>query len=101
MGYVCDVKYSMTAGIIMAAPQKVRDIYWMNQAAEYKYVMFHKSHGTDRTLEVVNEEWDRYQADWTARGIVHDYVPYPYTREMIAEYFDEWSRIMKIPISID
>merc|ERR1712100_937513 len=82
--YVCDVKYAMAGGIITDTMcPKVRDLRLRSMAPEYKYTMAHISHGTDRTLEVVNEEWDKYQEDWKARGIQHEYVPYPYTKQMI------------------
>jgi len=69
--------------------------------SEYKYQMYHISHGTDRMLEVCTQEWDNYQADWKAKGRVFEYVPYPYTREMIAGWFEEWSGLTGWPISVD
>merc|ERR1712151_939795 len=54
--YVTDVKYSMTAGIILDS--MVPKIAVMKQriaAPEYKYTMYHKAHSTDRALQVARE----------------------------------------------
>mmetsp|Transcript_52872 Transcript_52872/g.133572 ORF Transcript_52872/g.133572 Transcript_52872/m.133572 type:complete len:635 (+) Transcript_52872:88-1992(+) len=98
--YLTDVKFAMSASIIVEGMcPKIS----MLQARfpEYKYAMYHHAHGLDRTLEVVREEWDRYQKEWEDQGFDHEYVPYPYTREMVDGWFKAWSDLMKIPISSD
>lgn len=98
--YLTDVKFSMVGGILMdgmlprLAPQK----QWF---PEYKYTMYHTSHNTDRVLEVAQFEWDKYQETWKNRGIEHDYVPYPYTKEIVTGWFEDWSKLMKLQISVD
>jgi hypothetical protein len=73
----------------------------------YKYTMYHASHGTDRTLEVAIREWNQYQATWKARGIQHDYVPYPYDRTSVQGWCDtynaHWAAQVKdwVNISVD
>lgn len=98
--YLTDVKFAMTASIIIdgMCPKAAA----LNQAVpEYKYRMYHHTHGADRLLKVATAEWDQYQEDWNAQGWKHEYVPYPYTREMISDWFKEWSALMGVPISID
>jgi hypothetical protein len=98
--YVTEVKYSMTGGIILEGMCPAISLLKTN-FGRYKYTMYHKTHGTDRVLEVCHREWNNYQKDWKARGIEHDYVPYPYTKEMMAGYCRAWSDIMKIEIHPD
>jgi len=89
--YVTDVKFQMTAGIIidsmcpMLQQRRVHD-------SPYKYELYHRCHPTRKFLEVCREDWDKYQSEWKAQGCTHEYVPYPYTYEMIAEYFQEYSQ---------
>jgi hypothetical protein len=94
--YVTDVKYSMTAGIILdgMVPQ-IGNMPLRARASEFKYTMYHRTHGTDRALQVVNREWDTLQKEWKERGFVHDYVPYPYTKEIIKGWFDEYNKALK------
>mmetsp|Transcript_52871 Transcript_52871/g.133566 ORF Transcript_52871/g.133566 Transcript_52871/m.133566 type:complete len:689 (+) Transcript_52871:88-2154(+) len=98
--YVTDVKYSMSAGIIMSGycPAVDQD----NQRDPiYKHRMYHAAHPVELTLETVKKEWDEYQAKWKAQGCTADYVPYPYTREMIDGYFKEYSKLLGIEVYID
>lgn len=98
--YVTDVKFAMTGGMIIGG--MVPGLQVQNTGdPRYKYTMYHKSHGTDRVLEVAMREWDGYQAEWKKRGIEHDYVPYPYTKAMIHDWHVEWSERMNYPISVD
>lgn len=96
--YVTDVKYSMTGGIILEGmcPKISLLKTWMS---EYKYKMYHKAHTTKRALEVAKFEWDKYQEDWKSRGYEHEYVRYPYTEELMDQYFQEWGKLMQIPLS--
>jgi hypothetical protein len=103
--YVTDVKYSMTSGIILdTMVPKIANMKLRGRIPAYKYTMYHKCHSFDRTLEVAKEEWDAYQATWKARGVEHEYTPYPYTKEMASEWFKEWStnfKIEQVPIVPD
>merc|ERR1712159_602126 len=67
--------------------------------------MYHKAHGTDRVLEVALREWNNYQKDWKERGYKHpegkDYVEYPYTKEVVSKWFEDWSQLMGLNISVD
>jgi len=102
--YVSDVKYAMTSGIILTGmiPKIGLLTVW---AGNYKHRMYHKTHTTDRVLEVALFEWNKYQETWKSRGIEHDYVPYPYTKDIVKGWFEEYSMIMKdtltVPIDVD
>jgi hypothetical protein len=98
--YLTDVKFAMTGSMIIESMVPAITQLKMSMS-RYKYTMYHKSHTTDRALEVAIQEWDAYQATWKSRGIEHEYVPYPYTKEMITTWFKEWSKLMKIEIHPD
>jgi len=97
--YVTEVKYDMSKSMILdtMVPKVGLLKTWMGS---YKYKMYHVSHGTDRALEVALYEWDKYQEDWKNRGIQHDYVPYPYTKEHVQEWYDEYTRMLKLPVKM-
>jgi len=95
--YICDVKYAMASGMIVESMVPTIQTYKVSMS-RYKYTMYHKSHSTDRALEVATQEWNDYQETWKSRGIKHEFVPYPYTKEMMAKYCREWSALMKIEI---
>jgi hypothetical protein len=95
--YVTDVKYAMTSGIILdTMVPKIANMKLRNRVPAYKYTRYHKAHSVDRALEVATQEWDAYQATWKARGHQHEHVRYPYTKEMMAEWFKEWSEHFKL-----
>lgn len=95
--YVTDVKFDQTSSMILIkfCPQLQRI---MGKQAEehgnYKYAMYHKSHSFERTLKVAQDEWDAYQEEWKRRGVEHDYVPYPYTREIVSGWFDAFNEAL-------
>jgi len=84
--YVTDVKFAMTGGIVLSSMiPKLQELD--APAGPYKHELYHRCHGTDRVLKDAIEDWDNYQKEWKAQGATHDYVPYPYTRKHIEEYF--------------
>mmetsp|Transcript_104065 Transcript_104065/g.180831 ORF Transcript_104065/g.180831 Transcript_104065/m.180831 type:complete len:702 (-) Transcript_104065:56-2161(-) len=97
--YVTDVKYDQSSAMILESmlPKLSQMTAWVGA---YKHKMYHLSHGTDRILEVALYEWDKYQEDWKNRGIQHDYVPYPYTKEHVQEWYDEYTRMLKLPVKM-
>lgn len=98
--YVVDVKFNMSAAIILESMcPKISQLFAVD--GEYKYRMYHTANPLDKFLEACKEDWDQYQATWKKMGSTHEYVPYPYTREMIEEYFREYSEALGIPISPD
>merc|ERR1712039_1085491 len=90
--YVTDVVFSMNTSQMLASllPKKVTDKG--HSFMPYKYMMYHKTHSVDRTLEVAKFEWDRYQETWKARGIEHDYVPYPYSKQDVQGWCDTYNK---------
>mmetsp|Transcript_73236 Transcript_73236/g.160290 ORF Transcript_73236/g.160290 Transcript_73236/m.160290 type:complete len:729 (-) Transcript_73236:6-2192(-) len=90
--YVTDVKFAMSSGIIMdgLCPR----LAILNDCDPvYKYRMYHACHPLDYFLDTAMKEWDHYQELWkTQNGLDAPYQKYPYTREMIEEYFQEYSR---------
>jgi len=98
--YVTDVKFQMTAGIVISTMcPKLQE--WDAANGPYKYEMYHRAHGTDRLLKEAIADWDNHQRQWKAQGVDHEYVPYPYTREMIAGFFEEYNKALGLDISID
>jgi hypothetical protein len=94
--YVTDVKFSMTGGIVLESMcPKITGLKM--GFSEYKYRMYHHAHGVDRTLEVCTKEWDAYQEKWKAMGWDHPYVPYPYTKEMVNQWFKDYSANPNFP----
>jgi len=86
--YVTDVKYQMSASIIVDS-MCPRTAVLQQDFSPYKHEMYHRCHPTDKILKEAIEDWDKYQKEWKAQGSTHDYVPYPYTKEMITEFF-QW-----------
>mmetsp|Transcript_34319 Transcript_34319/g.103414 ORF Transcript_34319/g.103414 Transcript_34319/m.103414 type:complete len:748 (+) Transcript_34319:83-2326(+) len=99
--YVTDVKYSMSCGITVSAMCPNMD----RQASEdgwYKYALYHKCHPTDKFLEYCVADWDKYQKMFKEQqGIDREYIHYPYTKEVVKGFFDEWSQQLGVPISAD
>mmetsp|Transcript_84482 Transcript_84482/g.182061 ORF Transcript_84482/g.182061 Transcript_84482/m.182061 type:complete len:716 (-) Transcript_84482:161-2308(-) len=98
--YVYDVNHTNSTFMIMngmcprAAELGATD-------SEYKHRMYHVSHPVDRFLKECIESWDAYQAEWKKQGCTHPYVEYPYTKEMIQGYFDDYVKATGVPISIN
>jgi len=99
--YVTDVKFAMTSGIIISGMNPRINLLHAADSM-YKYKMYHGAHGIDRLLKTVTDEWFDYQKEWTANGYDlkasplykeewGDKVPYPYTREMMATWFADYS----------
>jgi len=98
--YLTDVKFAMSSSIIIES--MCPRIAALGEGIPlYKHTMYHSAHGVDRMLETAVSEWNQYQEEWKKQGFEHGHVPYPYTREVIQGFFEDWSELMNIPISID
>merc|ERR1740138_893343 len=98
--YVTDVKFAMSAGIIFGT--MIPKAGEMDSTdPQYKHKMYHICHPTRRFLEECIQSWDEYQTKWKDEGWNHDYIPYPYTYEMIDEYFQDYSGHVGFPCSIE
>lgn len=97
--YLTDVKFAMSASIITESlcPKLGK---CTESCPEYKHRMYHSAHNVDRLLTTTIGEWDAYQEQWKKDGWDHEYVPYPYTKEIINTWFEEWSAIMGLKINM-
>lgn len=96
--YVYDVNHTNTSFVIMGAMcPKAAELSASD--SEYKYNLYHVSHPLDKTIRECREDWDRYQETWKKQGCKAEYVPYPYTREMIEGYFTEYNRLVGLSIA--
>jgi len=98
--YVTDVKYAMSAGIILSAfcPMVNRLTAFDGQ---YKYVLFHQVHKFDEYLEQCIADWNRYQEMFKSQGCTHDYITYPYTKDMVKKYIDDYNKDLGATLSIE
>jgi len=95
--YVFDVKYAMSAGIIMESLcPKLSELSVADP--EYKYRMYHAAHPTEKYLEECIADWDNYQKMFKEQGCNREYVPYPYTMEMIEGYCQDYTRITGVKV---
>eukprot|EP00408_Alexandrium_pacificum_P066504 CAMPEP_0171177332 /NCGR_PEP_ID=MMETSP0790-20130122/12186_1 /TAXON_ID=2925 /ORGANISM="Alexandrium catenella, Strain OF101" /LENGTH=690 /DNA_ID=CAMNT_0011642229 /DNA_START=1 /DNA_END=2073 /DNA_ORIENTATION=- len=98
--YVTNVDFSMNAGIVTEGMcPKLSQL--SSSDPEYKHKMYHTAHPLNRFLQECKQSWDDYQEEWKRQGSDHEYVPYPYTREMIEGYFSEYSQALGWPVSPD
>jgi hypothetical protein len=98
--YVYDVKYAMSAGVVTSSMCPKMQAAGMLDG-DYKYRLYHEAHSTDYLLKEAKGSWDAYQKDWIEQGFKHDYVPYPYTREMIEGFFEEYNAIVGTQCNAD
>jgi len=99
--YVTDVKFAMVGGIVIGGMAGSALAEQDAASGPYKYEMYHRAHGTDRLLKDAIEDWDKYQKEWKAGGSDHAYVPYPYDKEMIKEYFGWYNEALGTNCSVD
>jgi len=83
--YAININHAMSSGMILGGmcPETVP----LNSAdEEYKHRMYHVSHPTRYFMEQCIADWDCYQAEWKRQGSTQEYIPYPYTYEMLEKY---------------
>jgi len=98
--YVFDVKYMMSASIIIETTNPHLSQLSRNDP-EYKYRMYHAAHPVDYFLEQCIADWDHYQKMFKEQGCTREYVPYPYNRKMIEGYFAEYVKLTNYPVTAD
>jgi hypothetical protein len=86
-----DAKYITTAGMMVegATPR-----YAMSNAdvMTYQAEMVLACAPLDKFMKDCRESWDQYQLDWWRHGHDFDYVPYPYTDEMVEGFFQDYDK---------
>merc|ERR1719401_193578 len=57
------------------------------------HCLLHKMHPSDKYLEYCSKDWDRYQQMFNEfNGCNHEYIPYPYTKEMMVGWFERYNQ---------
>lgn len=98
--YVTDVKFQMAAGIIVGSLcPKLAERGFLE--GEYKHEMYHRAHPTKKFFELCIEDWDKYQKVFKERGFTHEYVPYPYTIDMVTDYFADYNKAVGLNCGVD
>jgi len=89
--HVTDVKFAMTAGMTLEG--LIPNLSKLGAFdGEYKHRLYHKTHPLDKFLEEAVQSWNDYQKKWQSEGFDHQYIPYPYTREMVHQFFENYSK---------
>lgn len=98
--YLVDVKFQMAAGVIFDAMNpKLSERH--AALPNYKYELYHRAYPLDKFLQTCRDDWDQYQEAWKKQGCEHEYVPYPYTREMVEEYVKDYNQVWGMNCSAD
>uniref|UniRef100_A0A7S4S2U3 Thioesterase domain-containing protein n=1 Tax=Alexandrium monilatum TaxID=311494 RepID=A0A7S4S2U3_9DINO len=85
--YMANVQYEMAAGGMMGQyfPTLGRV---MGDEGTYKHCLLMSMHPTSKFLEYCRKDWDRYQQMFNENnGVTHEYIPYPYTDEIVQGWF--------------
>jgi len=98
--YVSDAKYIVGVGFVASAflPKKLK---CEEHESLYKHAVIHKMQPFDKYLDYCKKDWDHYQEIWKNDGDTHEYVPYPYTRDMWKGYFKDYRELTGATDDID
>merc|ERR1711963_1043279 len=66
-----------------------------------KHLLYHRIHPTDKFLAYCKDERDNYQKKFKEFGHDHEYVPYPYTREVVKKFFEVYKAELGVHCDID
>mmetsp|Transcript_83332 Transcript_83332/g.236415 ORF Transcript_83332/g.236415 Transcript_83332/m.236415 type:complete len:163 (+) Transcript_83332:147-635(+) len=94
-----DVKYAMSCGMIIEATCPGISVKTGDNGV-YIWKLYNAVNPFEKFFDECEKGWDQYQADWRKQGFKYDYVPYPYTREIIKGWFAEYQQNVG-PISVD
>mmetsp|Transcript_2933 Transcript_2933/g.6779 ORF Transcript_2933/g.6779 Transcript_2933/m.6779 type:complete len:716 (+) Transcript_2933:88-2235(+) len=94
-----DSKY-MTSCSMIVEGSFPKMSFLMADMSDYMSKMYHVVNPLDKFYEECTQGWDQYQEDWWKMGFKHEYVPYPYTKEDIHGWFEEYSRTVG-PITVE
>lgn len=98
--YVTDVKYAMSCGIMISAYCPLSDRLTA-QDGTYFHHLYHRVHAFDKFLEECIADWDKYQKMFKEQGCTHEYIAYPYTKEMVKQYIREYNEALGVDTSIE
>jgi len=95
--YLTDVRHSMNAAIMlgMLIP-KVTRLPGMEAVPGYWYRLYHAGQSWERTYSQCVEEWNAYQKKWREEGWEHAHTPYPYTRDIMEGYMQQYNALPNI-----
>jgi hypothetical protein len=99
--YMSNVSYEMLSGTMLANILPNSVYLPMGDEPTYKYCLIHTMHPTEKYFDYCKADWDRYQ-DMVKRkspGFENvKWVEYPYKKEQVAQWFDDYSNKLNIPI---
>merc|ERR1712151_736114 len=84
-----DARYMTQSGMIVEGSTP-RMSSFMAGTDEYMTEVVTTCYPRDKFMKECRESWDQYQLDWWRQGWDFNYVPYPYTDEMVQGFFDEY-----------
>mmetsp|Transcript_16784 Transcript_16784/g.36085 ORF Transcript_16784/g.36085 Transcript_16784/m.36085 type:complete len:1004 (-) Transcript_16784:292-3303(-) len=98
--YVVDVKFVMSTSIMinffcpMIQQLTIMDDLYMN-------ALFHKVHPFEKYQAEAIEDWNKYQKMFKEQGCDHEYIEYPYTREVMQGFIDKFNHQLGMNASLD
>lgn len=99
--YMSNVSYEMLSGTMLANILPNSVMLPMGDEPTYKYCLIHTMHPTEKYYDYCKADWDRYQ-DMVKRkspGFENvKWVEYPYKKEQVVQWFDDYSKKLNIPI---
>jgi len=94
-----DSKYQQTCSMLIEGSLPLLTAKYAG-LDDYSSRLYHTVNPTDKFFEECLQSWNQYQEDWWKQGFEHEYVPYPYTREIVDSWFDEYQRTVG-PVSVE
>ncbi|CAE8637758.1 unnamed protein product [Polarella glacialis] len=89
--YVTNIQYEMNASIIFGGFFPELGVFQEEDPA-YKYSLVHTMHPIDKFLDECTADWDKYQKLFKDQGSTQEYIKYPYNKDMLQGFFDEYSQ---------
>mmetsp|Transcript_99683 Transcript_99683/g.282309 ORF Transcript_99683/g.282309 Transcript_99683/m.282309 type:complete len:816 (-) Transcript_99683:229-2676(-) len=57
---------------------------------QYFHKMVWITNPFDKYYDECKNSWDQYQNDWWQMGFDHEYTPYPYSKDMVTKWFEDY-----------
>mmetsp|Transcript_100486 Transcript_100486/g.324023 ORF Transcript_100486/g.324023 Transcript_100486/m.324023 type:complete len:635 (+) Transcript_100486:347-2251(+) len=84
-----DAKYTMVSAVTVESMCRRLQFKFFG-LDDYMHQLFSAVNPLDKYYQECIDSWDRYQEEWRLQGFEHEYVPYPYTRELVDRWFEEY-----------